>query len=70
MESVRFFCNQSNYDCTLFDALFSKVREQEKLDVSTIVSLLKTCGEARYNNPEVLEYLLEQTLNHIVNSNI
>jgi len=51
---------ESTFIDKLFEALIQKQRKEKKLlEKGTLMSLLKTIKEGRYNNKEVLMFLFE-----------
>ena len=69
LDAVRVYCNQNLYDSEFVDKLFQAIiqkqkNEGNKLSKGTMMSLLKTVKDCRYNNPDVLEYLCGQILEH------
>jgi len=65
LEALRDFCSRSSYKETLIDALFAKIMLEPRLDVRTLMSLLKTVSECRYTDPQVMDYLFKKSLVHV-----
>ncbi len=62
--------NQSNYNETLIDVLFDKIIQAGDLEVTLLVSLMKTCKKGRYNDPKAIQFLFDQAMHHIRQGNL
>jgi len=68
IEALRDYCNHSNYDPKLINALFKELIARERnVSVKLIVSMLKSVREMRYYNLDVLKWLNNNCVNLIQN---